>query len=58
MLGSAQSLSQEGHRLKREMEDFLQSIRAGVGNRRKADDPDYAGPERRKDRRARDTAAA
>jgi hypothetical protein len=30
------------------MERFLDMIRTGIGNRRKADDPNYAGPERRK----------
>jgi hypothetical protein len=32
------------------MERFLDMIRTGIGNRRKADDPNYAGPERRKDK--------
>jgi len=32
------------------MERFLDMIRTGIANRRKADDPDYAGPERRKDK--------
>jgi methyl-accepting chemotaxis protein len=53
MLGSAQSLSVEGNRLKREMEDFLESIRTGVGNRRKRDDPNFPGPNRRAGRAER-----
>jgi len=47
MLGSAQSLSREGTRLKQEMERFLHVIRTGVADRRWHDDPDYHGPERR-----------
>jgi methyl-accepting chemotaxis protein len=47
MLSSAQSLSGEANRLQTEMEKFLHAIRSGLGNRRKADDPNYTGPDRR-----------
>jgi len=47
MLSSAQSLSGEANRLRAEVDKFLHAIRSGLGNRRKADDPDYSGPERR-----------
>jgi methyl-accepting chemotaxis protein len=47
MLSSAQSLSAQANLLKTEMDKFLDTIRSGLGNRRKADDPNYAGMERR-----------
>jgi methyl-accepting chemotaxis protein len=47
VLSSAQSLSSESNHLKIEVANFLLAVRAGPGNRRKQDDPDYAGPERR-----------
>ena len=57
MLSSAQALSRESNHLKTEMEKFLDMVRTGVGNRRKDEDPNYAGPERRTDRRhERDSA--
>jgi hypothetical protein len=43
-------------RLSEEIRSFLVTMRQGMFNRRKADDPTYGGPERRKDRLA--TAAA
>jgi hypothetical protein len=52
MLTSAQSLSREGNNLKLEMERFRTMIRTDLGNRRKNDDPNYEGPERRSDDRA------
>jgi methyl-accepting chemotaxis protein len=51
MLSSAQSLSVEGNRLKREMEKFLETIRTGVADRREVEDPNFAGPDRRANRR-------
>ena len=47
MLLSAQSLSGEANRLRAEMDKFLHTIRDGLGNPRKADDPNYSGPDRR-----------
>ena len=47
MLSSAQSLSGEANRRQTEMQKFRHAIRSGLGNRRKVDDPNYAGPERR-----------
>jgi hypothetical protein len=47
MLASAQSLSQEGNHLKLEMMSFLDMIRTGVGNRRRHEDPDSHGLDRR-----------
>jgi methyl-accepting chemotaxis protein len=47
MLGAARGLARDGNRLKVEMEAFLQTIRTGIGNRRKRDDPDFKGPDRR-----------
>jgi methyl-accepting chemotaxis protein len=51
MLASAKSLSYEGNHLKLEMINFLDAIRAGVGNRRKHNDPNFAGPDRREKHR-------
>jgi methyl-accepting chemotaxis protein len=50
MLTAAKSLSSEGAHLKLEMEQFLHTIRTSVGDRRKFDDPNYSGPERRRER--------
>jgi methyl-accepting chemotaxis protein len=58
MLGSAQALSQEGNRLKSEVEQFLHMIRTGVGERRKGDDPNFKGPDRRQRGSSRTNAAA
>jgi methyl-accepting chemotaxis protein len=57
MLASARSLSQESHRLKAEMQSFLTMIRTGLGNRRKADDPNFTGPDRRGSGRAAEADA-
>jgi methyl-accepting chemotaxis protein len=57
MLTSAQSLSREGSQLKVEMERFLNMVRTGLGNRRRADDPNYSGPERRASRQPAGKAA-
>ncbi len=52
LLSSAHSLSRESSHLKSELERFLDMVRTGIGNRRKYDDPDYKGEERRKEKRA------
>jgi methyl-accepting chemotaxis protein len=58
MLAAAQSLAREGNQLKTEMEQFLHMIRTGLGNRRRADDPNYTGLERRIGRSAISDAAS
>jgi len=58
MLSSAQGLSRESNHLKAEMEHFLDMVRTGLGNRRRLDDPDYDGPERRHERQSAETAVA
>jgi methyl-accepting chemotaxis protein len=50
MLSAAQSLSQESNHLKIEMDNFLATVRTGIGNRRKTVDPNYRGPDRRQHR--------
>ena len=52
VLVSARSLSSESGRLKTEVEKFLVAVREGPANRRMRDDPNYSGPERRKERTA------
>jgi methyl-accepting chemotaxis protein len=47
MQSAAKALSRESNHLKSEMDRFLDTVRTGIGNRRKADDPSYRGPERR-----------
>ncbi|HUI97869.1 MAG TPA: methyl-accepting chemotaxis protein [Xanthobacteraceae bacterium] len=46
---SAAMLAAEGAKLRREVETFLLSVRTGPANRRRHDDPNYQGPERRAD---------
>ncbi len=46
------NLSQQSVRLSEEIRAFLVSMRQGMFNRRKADDPSYRGPERRKEQQA------
>ncbi|HUI98295.1 MAG TPA: methyl-accepting chemotaxis protein [Xanthobacteraceae bacterium] len=50
--GASRNLSQQSVRLGEEIHKFLVSMRQGMFNRRKVDDPAYAGPERRHDRLA------
>jgi methyl-accepting chemotaxis protein len=58
VLSSAQSLANESNRLKAEVGKFFDTVRTGPANRRKEDDPNYKGPERRAgDRAARHTLA-
>ena len=52
------NLSQQSVRLSEEIRAFLVSMRQGMFNRRKVDDPSYRGPERRKGRQANAAAAA
>jgi methyl-accepting chemotaxis protein len=47
VLSSAQSLSIQSGDLKEEVKNFLIAVRDGPANRRKVDDPNYRGPERR-----------
>jgi methyl-accepting chemotaxis protein len=52
---ASSGLAQQSVRLSEEIRGFLVTMRQGMFNRRKADDPAYRGPERRK---ARSAAAA
>ncbi|RAI45425.1 methyl-accepting chemotaxis protein [Rhodoplanes roseus] len=47
---SAAMLAHESTKLKDEVKNFLMSVRTGPLDRRKEDDPNYKGPERRADR--------
>ncbi len=47
---ASSGLAQQSVRLSEEVRRFLVTMRQGMFNRRKADDPTYRGPERRKDR--------
>jgi methyl-accepting chemotaxis protein len=58
VLSSAQSLANESNRLKSEVATFFQSVRTGPADRRKGNDPDYAGPERRAVRTAKSPGLA
>jgi methyl-accepting chemotaxis protein len=50
VLTSAHALANESERLKTEVAKFFTTVRTGLANRRRADDPNYTGPERRADR--------
>jgi methyl-accepting chemotaxis protein len=52
------NLSQQSVRLSEEIRSFLISMRKGMFNRRKVDDPTYRGPERRRDRGAAASSAS
>jgi methyl-accepting chemotaxis protein len=52
VLSSAQSLANESNRLRAEVGKFFHTIRTGPANRRKGENPNYKGPERRADRAA------
>ncbi|EJW13570.1 putative methyl-accepting chemotaxis receptor/sensory transducer [Rhodovulum sp. PH10] len=54
---SAGMLAVEGNKLKDEVARFLMNVRTGPMDRREADDPNYAGPERRADRLVKTPAA-
>jgi methyl-accepting chemotaxis protein len=49
---ASSGLAQQSLRLSEEIRSFLVTMRQGMFNRRKADDPTYRGPERRKERLA------
>jgi methyl-accepting chemotaxis protein len=49
---ASSGLAQQSVRLSEEIRSFLVTMRQGMFDRRKVDDPTYAGPERRKDRLA------
>ena len=51
------SLSEEAERLAQEVKAFFVKLRTGPLDRRMADDPGYAGPERRRDRQAAESGA-
>ncbi|MDC7786327.1 methyl-accepting chemotaxis protein [Rhodoplanes sp. TEM] len=55
---SSAMLAYEGAKLKDAVRDFLMSVRTGPLDRRKQDDPNYKGPERRADRQAASRGAA
>jgi methyl-accepting chemotaxis protein len=50
LLAAARSLAQESGQLKVEVDRFLTMVRTGPADRRRRDDPGYAGAERRADR--------
>ncbi len=50
--GASGELSQQAELLKVEVQKFLVGLREGVSNRRKGDDPNYSGPDRRAGRNA------
>ena len=50
VLSAAGNLAHQAKQLNAEVQDFLQTVRTGPADRRGADDPNYAGPERRADR--------
>jgi methyl-accepting chemotaxis protein len=50
VLTASGSVSQQAERLAEEVEKFFVTLRTGAADKRKADDPDYKGPERRSDR--------
>jgi len=49
---AADDLAGQAEELSDQVNRFFHSLRTGVLDRRKGDDPSYAGPERRRDRRA------
>jgi methyl-accepting chemotaxis protein len=55
LLSSARSLAHESGQLKTEVDKFLALVRTGPADRRRGDDPSYAGPERRADRKNSDS---
>jgi len=50
LLAAARSLARENDQLKMEVDKFLVTVRTGPADRRRRDDPNYNGPERRADR--------
>jgi methyl-accepting chemotaxis protein len=50
LLAAARSLARENGQLKMEVDKFLSMVRTGPADRRRRDDPNYSGPERRADR--------
>jgi methyl-accepting chemotaxis protein len=52
LLAAARSLARENGQLKTEVDKFLITVRTGPADRRRRDDPNYTGPERRADRQA------
>jgi methyl-accepting chemotaxis protein len=49
---ASSGLAEQSVRLSEEIRSFLVTMRQGMFDRRKVDDPTYRGPERRKDRLA------
>jgi methyl-accepting chemotaxis protein len=56
VLNASLSLSEEATRLTEGVQNFFAELRAGSISRRQADDADYAGPERRQERKAKSAA--
>jgi methyl-accepting chemotaxis protein len=50
---ASDSVTEQANNLAEEVRKFFVTLRAGALDRRRQDDPSYAGPERRKDRAAR-----
>jgi methyl-accepting chemotaxis protein len=50
VVGASENVSHAAERLADEVKNFFVTLRAGALDRRRADDPDYKGPERRAER--------
>ncbi|MEJ0074009.1 MAG: methyl-accepting chemotaxis protein [Alphaproteobacteria bacterium] len=53
VLDASLSLSEEATRLTTEVQSFFRALQTGPFDRREADKPDFSGPERRQDRKAK-----
>jgi len=53
VLNASLSLSEEANRLTNEVQSFFTRLQTGPFERRETDNPDFTGPERRRDRRVR-----